>query len=127
MTGLLLSAGVTADVRLQYATTNPVPLVLFSLYAGIGILAIGGVAGYLYQRYQAVTPPLVSTVLFADALTRTWWTVRTREEPTVVETIPQPLDQVTTLELLLLGWPPVLSGVILVVGIERYLTRRLLE
>lgn len=124
LTVLILSAGVTSEVRLQYTMNDPIPVVPFPLYAGLGTVTIGGVIGFLYQRYQAVTPPLASTVVFVSALSQTWWTIRTREKPMVAELIPQPLDHVTALEYVMLGWSLMLSGVLLLAGIELYLTRR---
>lgn len=123
--GLILAGGVAADVRFQYATSDPIPLVPFSLYAGVGVVALGGAAGYLYQRYRTATPALVSLLLFTLALGQTWWTIRTRDRPTGPrEAIPLPLEAVTALEYLLLGWPLLLAGVVLLAGLERHLTRR---
>lgn len=124
---LLVSVGITADVRLKYTTNSPIPIIPFPLYVGIGAVSIGGVVGILYQRYQTGTPPLASTVITVYALGQTWWTIRTRDKPTVGETFPQPLGRVTALEYLLLGWPLLLGGVLLLAGIERYFTHRQLE
>ena len=129
--GFLLGAMSTTSVRLRYThdslwfLPDPLSPLSFALYAALGCLFVGGVVAFLYERYQTVTPPVLALLVYLAALSWTSWQIHTWPGPSgVQEPISPVLPWVTIYEYILLGWPLVLVGLLLVAGFEHRLKLR---
>ena len=118
----LVGFGVTESVRLRTDDVT-VPLVAgipFELYAILGCIAVGGLVAYLYERYRTAAPAVVVTLVYLLALGWTRWRIHVWEGPSGPRTLipPQP-PWVTVYEYVVLGWPLLLAGAVLVGILER--------
>lgn len=114
--------GPNAGRRLRFLVEDPVPVVPFAVWAFLGCAAVGAIAGVSYVRDGSLAPAGLAVLVYAAAVGYTWWSVPTRlgfdgwGEP-----VSQPVAHATSLEYLLLAWPVVFVGVVLVGWLERTL------
>ena len=117
----LVGFGLTASVRLRTDDVT-VPLVAgipFDLYAILGCIAVGGLVAYLYERYRTAAPAVVVTLAYLLALGWTRWRIHVWEGPRGVQEHIPLLPWVTAYEYVVLAWPLLLAGTVLVAIIER--------